>query len=336
MVVVLYPEMGLIAANDARKIQGSASRIRYTDIPWILLGYVSRQYSGFWIHTWANIRMGWIRYGPSNKSDLNRERTSQPTPSATQKTVFPDQFRNNFCQKPLEICFPIHALSSPLDLLVDHWNWISQFQTSSLPAMCSCARLLPPLFSPAPSPKPRPAFPHGPTPARSRALVALAGAASRDDAPAPLSGFDFLALKRELEEEEEEEAVVAVDSKEGGAVNVDDGESGAERSAGGTRRRRRRQMARRSALLAKQVISVSSARSLGFVSQLWIDAASVCEGCCSLHFILWVWSSCVLWHRVARGRRLAFAFHNIVQLPYWFIRFRICIIVRGLGPMITA
>lgn len=33
-------------------------------------------------------------------------------------------------------------------------------------------------------------------------------------------------------------------------------------------------MARRSGLLAKQVISVSSARSLGFVSQLWVDAAS--------------------------------------------------------------
>lgn len=33
-------------------------------------------------------------------------------------------------------------------------------------------------------------------------------------------------------------------------------------------------MARRSALLAKQVISVTSARSLGFVSQLWIDTAS--------------------------------------------------------------
>ena len=80
--------------------------------------------------------------------------------------------------------------------------------------------------------------------------------------------------------------MVAVDAKEGGgAVNEDDGERGAERSAGGTRRRRRRQMARRSALLAKQVISVSSARSLGFVSQLWIDAASVREGCCSLHLL---------------------------------------------------
>ncbi|XP_035818193.1 uncharacterized protein [Zea mays] len=116
---------------------------------------------------------------------------------------------------------------------------------------CACARLLPPLFSPAPSPNLRPAFPHSPTPARSRAVVALAGAASRDDAPAPLSSFDFLALKRELDEEEE--AVVAVDAKEGaGAVNEDDGELGAEWSAGGTRRRRRRQMARRSALLAKQ------------------------------------------------------------------------------------
>jgi hypothetical protein len=41
-------------------------------------------------------------------------------------------------------------------------------------------------------------------------------------------------------------------------------------------------MARRSALLAKQVISVRSARSLGFVSQLWVDASSVCTGCLSL------------------------------------------------------
>jgi len=45
-------------------------------------------------------------------------------------------------------------------------------------------------------------------------------------------------------------------------------------------------MARRSALLAKQVISVSSARSLGFVSQLWVDGASVRTGCCSLHLFL--------------------------------------------------
>lgn len=79
---------------------------------------------------------------------------------------------------------------------------------------------------------------------------------------------------------------MAVEADEGeGAVSVSegDGEREAERTTGSTRRRRRRQMARRSSLLAKQVISVSSARSLGFVSQLWVDAASVRTGCCSLH-----------------------------------------------------
>ncbi|KAF8728592.1 hypothetical protein HU200_017857 [Digitaria exilis] len=134
---------------------------------------------------------------------------------------------------------------------------------------CACARLPHPPFRPTPSPKPRLASPQGPGPARSRALVARAGAAARDDAHSPPSSFDFLALKRELELEEEEAVAVEAD-KGGGAVGEGDGE----RSAGGTRRRRRRQMARRSALLAKQVISVSSARSLGFVSQLWVHAAS--------------------------------------------------------------
>ncbi|PAN49807.1 hypothetical protein GQ55_9G487000 [Panicum hallii var. hallii] len=141
--------------------------------------------------------------------------------------------------------------------------------------MCSraCARLPHPLFRPAPSPKRRPALPQGPTLARSRALVARAAADAPDDAHSPPSSFDFLALKRELELEEEG-AVVAVEADEGGgAVSEGDGEREAERSASGTRRRRR-QMTRRSALLAKQVISVSSARSLGFVSQLWVHAAS--------------------------------------------------------------
>ncbi|CAL4922507.1 unnamed protein product [Urochloa decumbens] len=143
---------------------------------------------------------------------------------------------------------------------------------------CACARLPHPLFRPTPSPKPRPASAQGPTPARSRALSVRTAAAARDDAHSPPSSFDFLALKRELEleEEEEEGTVVPVEADEGGeAVSEGDGEREAETSAGGTRRRRRRrQMARRSALLAKQVISVSSARSLGFVSQLWVDAAS--------------------------------------------------------------
>lgn len=37
----------------------------------------------------------------------------------------------------------------------------------------------------------------------------------------------------------------------------------------------RRQMVRRSSVMAKQVISIRSALSLGFISQLWVDASSV-------------------------------------------------------------
>jgi hypothetical protein len=168
--------------------------------------------------------------------------------------------------------------------------------------MCSCAPLPHPPFKPAPppnlNPKPNAAPAHGPTPLR-RVLVARA--APRDDAPTPAgpSSFDFLALKRELEEQEE--AVVAVDAKAGGrdgAVNEEDGEREARRAGRVGGRRTRRQMARRSGLLAKQVISVSSARSLGFVSQLWVDAASVrasssppctCFRLAKL-YLLWPWS----------------------------------------------
>lgn len=39
--------------------------------------------------------------------------------------------------------------------------------------------------------------------------------------------------------------------------------------------RRKKQIIRRSNLLAKQVISIRSAISLGFVSQLWVDTTSV-------------------------------------------------------------
>jgi hypothetical protein len=169
---------------------------------------------------------------------------------------------------------------------------------------CDCARLrsLPhPLFSLASNLKPRPAALRGPFPAR-RALVACA--AAPDDAPAPSSSFDFLALKRELELDEE--AVVAAEAEEGAGAAVEgDGEREVEKGAGGTgmqrRRRPRRQMARRSALLAKQVISVRSARSLGFVSQLWIDAASVCtnrlafcNACAYFVFVMTLSSSWVM------------------------------------------
>ena len=70
---------------------------------------------------------------------------------------------------------------------------------------------------------------------------------------------------------------LTLDATEGGGdevVNEEDGEREPERIVSGGRRPGR-QMARRSGLLAKQVISVSSARSLGFVSQLWVDASSV-------------------------------------------------------------
>uniref|UniRef100_A0A0D9Z6X1 PRC-barrel domain-containing protein n=1 Tax=Oryza glumipatula TaxID=40148 RepID=A0A0D9Z6X1_9ORYZ len=156
--------------------------------------------------------------------------------------------------------------------------------------MCSCARLPHPALQPAPAPappppnlKPKPApTTRGPCPS-PRTLVARA-APRRDDStappPPPPSTFDFLALKRGLEEEEEEE-VVAVEPRDGGGgdglASEDDGDGEAKRSGGGGESsggRKRRQMARRSGLLAKQVISVSSARSLGFVSQLWVDAAS--------------------------------------------------------------
>lgn len=43
------------------------------------------------------------------------------------------------------------------------------------------------------------------------------------------------------------------------------------------RGRRRRQMMNRSNMIAKQVISIQSAISLGFVSQLWVDTNSVSE-----------------------------------------------------------
>lgn len=48
-----------------------------------------------------------------------------------------------------------------------------------------------------------------------------------------------------------------------------------EKFGGNLRLRRGKQVIRRSNLLAKQVISIQSALSLGFVSQLWVDTTSV-------------------------------------------------------------
>ncbi|ONK62670.1 uncharacterized protein A4U43_C07F6750 [Asparagus officinalis] len=84
---------------------------------------------------------------------------------------------------------------------------------------------------------------------------------SRDDKEQQRSStFDFLELKRELEKEDE---LLPVEGLGNG------GDGGLRSRRGG-----RRQMMRRSSLLAKQVISVETARSLGFVSQLWVDTSS--------------------------------------------------------------
>ncbi|KAJ0978376.1 hypothetical protein J5N97_013850 [Dioscorea zingiberensis] len=82
--------------------------------------------------------------------------------------------------------------------------------------------------------------------------------------PAPLDDrFDFLELKRELGKEESSSEVSG------------NGESSTEGVREVVERPRlRRQVMRRSSLMAKQVISVRSARSLGFVSQLWVDTKS--------------------------------------------------------------
>ncbi|XP_078160426.1 uncharacterized protein LOC144555862 isoform X2 [Carex rostrata] len=85
----------------------------------------------------------------------------------------------------------------------------------------------------------------------------------KSNGKAPQSSFDFLELKRELEKENERE-------KEDSANQTDGTGSGElERRV----RSRGRQMVGRSSLLAKQVISIKSARSLGFISQLWVDTS---------------------------------------------------------------
>lgn len=58
---------------------------------------------------------------------------------------------------------------------------------------------------------------------------------------------------------------------EGDLVQVEGKGNGELKMRGG------RQVMRRSSLMAKQVISMSSALSLGFVSQLWVDTATVSE-----------------------------------------------------------
>lgn len=62
-----------------------------------------------------------------------------------------------------------------------------------------------------------------------------------------------------------------------------DDDQGENEKFGDKRVRRAKQVIRRSNLLAKQVISIRSALSMGFVSQLWVDTTSVSlENICSI------------------------------------------------------
>ncbi|XP_065017859.1 uncharacterized protein LOC103995399 isoform X4 [Musa acuminata AAA Group] len=92
------------------------------------------------------------------------------------------------------------------------------------------------------------------------------------------SSFDFLELKRELEKEEGmvsdkrglEEDLIPPAGR--GSTELGSADEGRLVSQVGVKSRR--QIMKRSNLLAKQVISVQSAQSLGFVSQLWVDTRS--------------------------------------------------------------
>jgi hypothetical protein len=72
-------------------------------------------------------------------------------------------------------------------------------------------------------------------------------------------GFDILELKDGEKDGKEEQDLVAVEKERNKIRNG----------------RRGKQVIRRSSILAKQVISIQSALSLGFVSQIWVDTKSV-------------------------------------------------------------
>lgn len=80
------------------------------------------------------------------------------------------------------------------------------------------------------------------------------------------SAFDFLELKGAKGNTRSEESVEERDLLEVG-----------EQINGRVAPRKGRQMVRRSNMVAKQVISIRSALSLGFVSELWVDITSVSD-----------------------------------------------------------
>lgn len=99
-------------------------------------------------------------------------------------------------------------------------------------------------------------------------------------------GPEFLELRGGVEEEKEisrrskesleHENLVRVEGGDG------DGEEELVQESGKVGLKKGKQVVRRSTVLAKQVISVRSALSLGFVSQLWVDTTSVSSNPCNL------------------------------------------------------
>lgn len=100
----------------------------------------------------------------------------------------------------------------------------------------------------------------------------------REDSRGSLDS-EFLEVKRGVVEDQkesgkskeslEQENLIRVEERDG------DGDKELVRESGNVGLKKGRQVVRRSCLLAKQVVSIRSALSLGFVSQLWVDTISV-------------------------------------------------------------
>ncbi|XP_058075401.1 uncharacterized protein LOC131223881 isoform X2 [Magnolia sinica] len=87
------------------------------------------------------------------------------------------------------------------------------------------------------------------------------------------SSFDFLELKRDLEDGQRARSSGAQEDSDL-VPSESSRRRGVESEEVGVHLRSQRQVLRRSNMIAKQVISMQSALSLGFVSQLWVDTRS--------------------------------------------------------------
>lgn len=99
-------------------------------------------------------------------------------------------------------------------------------------------------------------------------------------------GPEFLELRGGVEEEKESNRRSKKSLEHENLVRVEggdgDGEEELVQESGRVGLKKGKQVVRRSTVLAKQVISVRSALSLGFVSQLWVDTTSVSSNPCIL------------------------------------------------------